>query len=957
MPVIRILNVCADQADLRDRTRLLEDAGFSVTEAVSAAEARAALAATPQDVLLLGSLGSGDFPNLCLEMKADAATTAVKILRIAPAGIDPVDQAACLASGSDLVLVEPVDPRVLVAQVTALGRAITGERAERRFLRTVIDSVASLIVVRDRNGCFLLVNEAAARFHGTTVGALQGRYATDIPTVPPEVLEADQDVLASGKGTRAEFDSKGADGLTHSLLVYRTPLKNSEGTFDRVLVTSIDMTWRKLADAALRESEERFSALFKKAPFAAALARMPGGVLADINEACEDMLGISRDEVIGKTTLELGVVVAPEERARIYEEVRVHGAARGVEARYRTRSGAVRVLSHHVSPVTLDGREYLIDAMQDVTERNRAEAARRESEQLLRSHVENSPLAVVEWDNDFIVTRWAGGAERIFGWTAAETTGRRIDALGMVFEDDMPVVQKVMEKLTDGVTRQAVSTNRNYTKDGRLIHCTWYNSVLIDDEGKMASVLSLVLDNTERERAEAALRAANAQLAEADRRKDEFIAVLSHELRNPLAPIRYAIPVLERELVAEASRRALAVIDRQAHHLTRLVDDLLDVSRISRGQVELRREQVTLASIVASAVEAASPVVTAARHALAVSVAEEPIWLHADPARLSQIVTNLLDNSAKYTPRGGELTVEAGRDGAMAFVRVRDNGVGIPADALPNVFDMFRQVSRPDKAQSGLGIGLGLVKTLIEMHGGSVEAHSDGPGRGATFTVAPPGPRRRSGRRRASLRQPPGRRQAAQGARGRRQRGPRRDAGAGGADGGTRCTEGARRHDRDRGGARLPPRRGPARPRPSRHERARRGSRTAAACRDRRRPHRGADGVGPGGRLPADPGGRLRRAPDQADRPRAPRAAAGGVRASARTSSPPAWLPPTRSSRSARPRFPRPRPSLTSPAPTPPCSAPTGRRACPAVFHRAPARRPSCSRGCASHPPHGRRDR
>ena len=249
----------------------------------------------------------------------------------------------------------------------------------------------------------------------------------------------------------------------------------------------------------------------------------------------------------------------------------------------------------------------------------------------------------------------------------------------------------------------------------------------------------LGLQLAERARVEEALREANARLADADRRKDEFIAILSHELRNPLAPICYALPLVRRDELDESGRRAIAVIERQVNHLTRLVDDLLDVSRITRGKIELRQEHVSLGSVLTSAVEAASPAVAAGRHTLKLSVPDEPIWLQADPARVAQIVTNLLNNSAKYTPRGGQITLETTREGREAVVRVRDTGIGIPSDALPRLFEMFHQVTaRADKSAGGLGIGLSLVKRLVEMHGGSVEVYSAGVGQGAEFVVRLP---------------------------------------------------------------------------------------------------------------------------------------------------------------------------------------------------------------------------
>lgn len=229
-------------------------------------------------------------------------------------------------------------------------------------------------------------------------------------------------------------------------------------------------------------------------------------------------------------------------------------------------------------------------------------------------------------------------------------------------------------------------------------------------------------------------------LQQASRRKDEFLATLAHELRNPLAPITNALQILRLSPAdAQAIDHAMDVMDRQLQHMVRLVDDLLDVSRITRGKVELRKERIDLAKVVQSAVETSRPLIEGSGHQLTVQLAPEGICLEGDLTRLAQVVSNLLNNSARYTKPNGRiwLTTEI-RDGE-ALVRVCDNGIGIPGDMLPHVFEIFTQVNRPlERTQGGLGIGLSLVRGLVEMHGGKVEAYSDGPGRGSEFVVRLP---------------------------------------------------------------------------------------------------------------------------------------------------------------------------------------------------------------------------
>ncbi|MGH7694495.1 MAG: ATP-binding protein [Gemmatimonadaceae bacterium] len=230
------------------------------------------------------------------------------------------------------------------------------------------------------------------------------------------------------------------------------------------------------------------------------------------------------------------------------------------------------------------------------------------------------------------------------------------------------------------------------------------------------------------------------ELRDGDRRKDEFLATLAHELRNPLAPIRNALHIMQlAEHDAAAVEQARTMMERQLRQMVRLIDDLLDVSRITRGKLDLRKERVELAAVIGNAVDTTRPLIEAAGHSLTVSLPPEPVYLDADPMRLAQVFSNLLNNAAKYTDRGGRLWLTATQDDKDIVITVRDTGIGIPAEALPTVFDMFAQVDRSlEKSQGGLGIGLTLVKRLVELHGGTVEVCSDGPGKGSEFIARLP---------------------------------------------------------------------------------------------------------------------------------------------------------------------------------------------------------------------------
>ncbi len=294
---------------------------------------------------------------------------------------------------------------------------------------------------------------------------------------------------------------------------------------------------------------------------------------------------------------------------------------------------------------------------------------------------------------------------------------------------------------------------RESSRMEKLIPDAIFNATLVEIPVRMRTLLSVVQSAlrarrqqyeirdaiVERERQAAELAAQAEELRQADRRKDEFLATLAHELRNPLAPIRTGLDVLKRVPDEAAAARTRETMDRQLNHMVRLIDDLLDVSRITRGKIELQKAPMVLRAAVEAAVEASRPLIEAGRHRLSVSLVGDQRPFHADPTRLSQIIGNLLSNAAKYSPSGGQIQLDARHDGGEVVIQVRDRGVGIASDKLSEIFEMFSQVNRTlDRAQGGLGIGLALVRRLTEMHGGTVIAESEGPNRGSTFTVRIP---------------------------------------------------------------------------------------------------------------------------------------------------------------------------------------------------------------------------
>jgi PAS domain S-box-containing protein len=385
-------------------------------------------------------------------------------------------------------------------------------------------------------------------------------------------------------------------------------------------------------------------------------------------------------------------------------------------------------LASFVSAVrtALRARERQYQIRDQLLERERASQTRA----LLAAIVESSDDAIVSKTLEGRILTWNDGAERIFGYTADEAIGQHIRLLIPPERHDEE--RTILQRLRRGERLDHFETVR-VTKDGRRIDVSLTVSPIRNEQGEIIGASKVARDITHRKQAEQALR-------EADRRKDEFLAVLAHELRNPLAPIRNSLQILRlSNRNVQGVEQLSEILERQVNHMVRLVDDLLEVSRITRGKIELRRGLVDLEDVVRSAVETSRPLLEAARHDLQVMLPPEPLTVEGDSVRLAQVLANLLNNAAKYTDEGGRIRLEVRREANWAVIAVRDNGTGIPADMLTRVFELFTQADRHSRrAQGGLGIGLTLVKTLVEMHGGTVQAHSEGPGRGSEFVVRLP---------------------------------------------------------------------------------------------------------------------------------------------------------------------------------------------------------------------------
>jgi PAS domain S-box-containing protein len=382
-------------------------------------------------------------------------------------------------------------------------------------------------------------------------------------------------------------------------------------------------------------------------------------------------------------------------------------------------------------------------------------AGRHPNDLYFRRLLETLPAGAYTCDPEGLITYFNPAAVRLWGRTPMlnDPEDRFCGSFRLFSTDGNPITHDRCWMALALKTREGYNGNEIVIErpNGSRVTALAHANPVRDDDGQLLGAVNVLVDISDRKRAEQALR-------EADRAKDEFLATLAHELRNPLAPIRNAVYVLNLAGTSDPEVRwALGIIERQARQMSRLIDDLMDVARITGGRLELIRERIELTEVVRAAVETARPAVETQGHTLTVSVAPQPVFLNADLTRLAQAVSNVLNNAAKYTDRGGRIWLTAERQGSDAVITVRDTGIGIPAEALPHIFEMFTQADgRDEHGRGGLGIGLALVRRLVEMHDGSIAARSEGPGLGSEFTIRLPAVIERGAERAAAPEAPAG---------------------------------------------------------------------------------------------------------------------------------------------------------------------------------------------------------
>ena len=629
---------------------------------------------------------------------------------------------------------------------SALPIARARSNENRDLLRVTLASIGDAVITTGTDGCVAYLNAVAETLTGWTSAQALGRPLEDVFRIVNEATRK----TVENPTIRALRDGTAVGLANHTLLVRKdgsecpiddsaAPIKDKEGRVSGCVLVFRDVTERRRLEktAEARLLNARLLASIVESSDDAIISKSLNGVIQTWNAAAERLFDYSAEQAIGRHITLIIPIGRLAEEDSIVETLKAGRHIDHFETE-RVRSDGTHIpVSLSISPIT-DEAGNVVGASKiarDIRRQREAEADR----QKLVTLVENSTDFIAMCDLEgmpFFVNRAGLAMVGLDDMAQARRTRIR----DFFFPDDQ---ERIMGEFLPSVVQKGhgeIDVRFRHFRTGAVLWMAYKVLALTDASGRTVALATVSQEVTERRQLEDNLRKLAADLSEADRRKSEFLATLAHELRNPLAPLTNMLEVLKRtEGMGGTARQAINTIDRQLHQLVRLVDDLLDLSRISHNRLELRSSRIELRTLLHETLAASRALVDSHGHEVRLNVPEEPIYLCADVVRLSQVFGNLFSNACKYTAPGGRIDVTVERRGNKAIVSIRDTGSGIPVDKLFTIFDMFTRIDRPlERTKDGLGIGLTIVKRLVEMHGGSIEARSEGEGLGSEFIVSLP---------------------------------------------------------------------------------------------------------------------------------------------------------------------------------------------------------------------------
>ncbi|MCE9548706.1 MAG: PAS domain S-box protein [Planctomycetia bacterium] len=650
----------------------------------------------------------------------------------------PIDDSAAPIRCKEGVIVGCV---LVFRDITERRRADEALRNRERQFRTLADSIPQLAWMASPNGEVFWYNRRWFEFTGTTLEQMAGWGWQSVhdPHELSRVLDKWKESIATARPFEMVFPLKGQDGEYRQFLTLVRPLLDEQGQVVRWFGTNTDVTEAKRAEEEVRESRSRLESTL----VAGEVGTWEFDIVHNIVRVDKNlafMLGMPEKAGTGGPIEEYMQAIHPDDRPRVAEVIEratQSGERYEVEFRLVAPDSTIRwmVARGRIEQDATGRAVQMPGVVVDVTQRRLAEDDRHKF------------VTLAETITDFVGMCDLSGKAFYVNDAGMRMVG--LDSLAQLqntpvqeffFPEDQ---QTILHEFFPAVLEKGdgeIEVRFRHFKTGHAIWMLYKVVALTDFQGSRVGLATVSRDITQRRQLEDNLRQLASDLSESSRRKDEFLATLAHELRNPLAPIRNGLQLMKlAQGDAQSMEHARALMERQLVQLVRLVDDLLDVSRITRGKIDLRRERVDLASIIQQAVETSRPAIEMARQALTVTLPPQPMFLHGDAVRLVQVFSNLLNNSCKYSEPEGHITVTAKRHDKQVVVSIKDTGIGIPAEMLPRIFEMFTQIDQSlGRSGGGLGIGLTLVQRLVELHNGSVSAASAGAGHGSEFTVRLP---------------------------------------------------------------------------------------------------------------------------------------------------------------------------------------------------------------------------